>query len=137
MIVRDVETADIPLLTEIHERQGIDYQMPNLASPLFLVKKIAVSGTLSAAFVLKLRAEGMLLIDGGTPEERMLALCELQREALAEAHAKGIDDVDIAVPDSLGFGKRLNQLNWVPSRDGWTVWTQATEAYGGVPFVTR
>jgi len=130
MTIRDVTPEDVDELYEMHRRQGIDYQFPNPMNPLFLVRKVAIddNGKIVAALLFKLRAEAMLLIEG-SPTEKMLAMCELQREALAEAYRKGIDEVDAAVPDAIGF-KRLSELGWEAARDGWTIWTRKTEALG-------
>jgi hypothetical protein len=127
MIIRDMVASDLPELQALHKRMEIDYQFPRIG-PLFLVRKVAVDGNgkIIGSLLFKLRAEAMLLLEG-EPEEKMLAMCELQREALAEAYQKGLDEVDCAVPDQIGFSKRLAELGWVAERDGWTLWTRKTE----------
>ncbi len=128
MTVRDLDISDLPALMGIHERQGIDYQFPNLMHPLFLVRKVAVDGDkIIGSLVLKLRAEAFLLVEG-SPEEKWQAMNELQPVVLEEAWAKGIDEIDCAVPESIRFQKRLEQGGWTPARDGWRVWTHRTEA---------
>jgi hypothetical protein len=109
---------------------GLDYQCPNFDSPLFLIKKVFVDDVRCiAASVVKIRAEGMLLVDPEVrPELKMLAMCELQRETLTEAWRRGLDEIDAAVPDVLQFQKRLRELGWTAEREGWTVWTHKTEA---------
>lgn len=129
MIVRDLQIEDIPAVAEIHAEMGLDYQCPDLTNPLFLVKKVAVdeSGKIVAAIVFKLRCEAMLLASG-TQTEKARAILMMQPVALNEAWEKGIDDVDAAVPDAIGFGEGLEHLGWTAERKGWTVYTRKTEA---------
>jgi hypothetical protein len=128
MTIRDLEISDLPALMAIHQAQGIDYRFPNLTHPLFLVRKVAVDGDrIVGSLVLKLRAEAFLLVEG-SPEEKWRAIQELQPAVLQEAWDKGIDEVDCAVPDEIGFQKRLEQMGWTAGRPGWTVFTHETEA---------
>ncbi len=35
-VIRDLEPSDLQEIKRIHENSGLDYQFPNLQSPLFL-----------------------------------------------------------------------------------------------------
>lgn len=111
---------------------GLDYRLPRLESPLFLVKKIACadSGNVVGAGLLRLSLESYLLLDpSATPREKMTAMLELQPSALDEAWRRGFDEVEARIPDAIEdrFRKRLIQLGWQKNRSGWSRWTRTTE----------
>lgn len=127
MIVRDYRPEDKEQLQALHAAHGIDYQFPDLDSPLFFVKKVICDGDkILASLVLKICAETYLLLDGGQePQEKLTEMQLLQSSVLSEAFAKGLDEVHAAIPE-IGFEKRLRQLGWSKDRDGWTLWSRST-----------
>lgn len=127
MTVRDLLPEDIPELERIHEQQGLDYQFPDLESPLFLVKKVFCRGDkVVAGLVLKVCAETMLLLDGEQgPQDKLTEMQMLQSSVLSEAYQKGLDEIYAAIPE-IGFDKRLVRLGWQKDRPGWHLWTRST-----------
>lgn len=130
-MVRDLRESDIEALQEIHAEQGIDYQFPDLTSPLFFIKKVyEVDGKITGALVLKICAETSLLVRGG-PQEKMTAMQQLQEAVLNEAYLKGLDEIHASIPE-IGFDKRLKQLGWEKDRPGWQLWSRRTHAIRGI-----
>jgi hypothetical protein len=126
-IVRDATPADYEALKAMHARSGIDYAFPDLNDPLFFVKKVrVVDERINSALILKLCAETFLLLDEGTPQDKMTAMRELQAEVLHAAAARGLSEIHASVP-SIGFDKRLTQLGWEKDRPGWNLWSRQTE----------
>lgn len=127
-MIRDYKPEDRPELERIHKQLGIDYQFPNLDNPLFFVRKVLeVDGKISSALVLKVCAETYLLLGEGKPQDKFLAMQQLQGSVLTEAYQKGLDEIHAAIPE-IGFDKRLAQLGWEKDRPGWNLWTRSTLA---------
>ena len=127
-MIRDLQPSDLEQIRAIHAAQGLDYQLPDLMSPLFFVRKVYTDGAkIRAALVLRICAEAMLLLDGEQePQEKFTEMEELQCSVLNEAYLKGLDEVHAAIPE-IGFDKRLIQLGWVKDRPGWHLWTRRTD----------
>jgi hypothetical protein len=127
-MVRDYVSSDLPILKAMHEAQGLDYQFPDIESPLFFVRKVFSDGDkIRAALVLKICAETMLLLDGQQgPQEKLTEMQILQSSVLSEAYAKGLDEIHASIPE-IGFDKRLIQLGWSKDRPGWNLWTRSTQ----------
>jgi hypothetical protein len=121
MIIRVYEDRDFDQVKRLHESSGLPAVcMPDLQSPLFCVKLCAEKQKrITQAGFLKLTAEAFVLVDreAGTPGERWATLQELTAATLAEAYARGLDDVTAWVPPALekGFGRRLIELGWIRS----------------------
>lgn len=127
-MIRDYRPEDLGAVKALHEASGIDYRMPDLASPLFLVKKVReVDGVVVGALALRIEAETYLWCSGG-PQDKMDAMLELQPAMLDEAWTKGLDNVVCWIPREVEarFEKRLKQMGWEPSRDGWHSWSRDT-----------
>lgn len=128
-MIRDYRPEDRDALVTIHAEMGLDYQFPDLNSPLFLVKKVReVDGRVTDAMLLRISAETYLLTAGG-PKEKMAAMEELQPAVLREAWIKGLDDVYAVIPPGIieRFRKRLKQLGWAKDRP-WEMWSRGTNA---------
>jgi len=72
-MIRDYTEADLTALQAIHQRQGIAYPFPDLASPLFDTKLVAEhNGVVIQGLLLRITCEAYLLFDpdAGTPLER-------------------------------------------------------------------
>jgi len=92
MIIRDLQQQDTQQIAEIHGRMGMDYALPDLDSPLFLVRKVATNenGKILAACVLRIEAETYLLLDPQlSPQIKMKTMLELQPEILRGAWEQG------------------------------------------------
>ncbi len=118
---------------ELHQKMGMDYQLPNLESPLLLVKKAVrnSAGDLLGFCILRLTAECMLLVDPDLrPDSKMEVMTALSPSVIGEAYAQGLDDVMATIPEDVEqkFAKRLAELGWAKDRNGWALWSRPTEA---------
>ncbi len=125
-VIRDLEPSDLQEIERIHENSGIDYQLPDLQSPLFLVKKIlAVDGRARVCVAGRIQLEAYLYIDHSDswadPEQKLVAIKEVERVAIEEARAKGVDEVVLWLPPEMErFGRRLvEDLGFNVDRKGW------------------
>ena len=132
-IVRDYRPEDFESVKALHEASGIDYKMPDLGAPLFLVKKVVeVDGKVTAACALRIECETYLWC-GGEPADKMDAMLAMQPAILDAAWMSGIDNLVCWIPEDVEakFEKRLKQLGWARDRDGWHSWSRATESADG------
>lgn len=131
-MVRDAEKEDFPEIERIHAEMGMDYKLPDLESPLFIVKKLVEKdGKVIGACLLRLTAETMLLLSPDLgPAEKMDAMEAMQPEVIHGAWSKGLDDIEARIPQETEaiFEKRLLQLGWERNREGWHPWTRKTNA---------
>lgn len=131
-LIRDYEPRDFARIKEIHEASGLDYQLPDLSSPLFIVRKvIELDGKIIAAGFLRIETEAYLLLakNGTDAQEKFSAIQAVQSSALEEAWLKGLDNCVCWVPKEVNshFAKRLTQLGWTQDREGWVSWSRPTE----------
>lgn len=123
--IRDLLPSDVAEVQRIHEASGLDYSFPDILSPLFLVKKvIAVDGRVRACVGGYLTTEAYLWLDRSDwadPEQKIVAIQELERVATEEARAKGIEEVVLWLPPGMErFGERLvKELGFSADRNGW------------------
>lgn len=123
MSIRDYHETDKNAISAIHKAQGFDYTLPDLTSPLFLVKKVReVDGRVVAAMCLRITAE-TFLFSSGSPETKARSIMELQPEVLREAYEKGLSDVICVIPPEISesFAPVLKRMGWEPTRD-WPKW---------------
>lgn len=128
-MIRDFQREDLPALKAIHAGQNFDYNLPELSSPLFLVKKVREEGgRVVAAMGLRITAETFLLCEG-SPVAKARAIEELQPEVLRAAWEKGLDDVVCVVPPEISesFAPALEKMGWSRDRD-WPMWSRSTNA---------
>lgn len=131
-MIRDFQPEDAESLKMIHKSQGLDYSIPDLTSPLILVKKVReVNGQIVGACFLRLTAETFLLVQG-SPEARGRSIEELQPEVLREAYEKGLSDIVCVVPPEIseGFSKALERLGWEKDRP-WPMYSRRLDAQCG------
>lgn len=124
-MIRDYVETDLPALKAIHATQGFDYRAPNLADPLYLVKKVrVVDGKVVAGCFLRLTAETFLLVDGNSFEKGR-AIEELQPEVLQEAYIKGLDDIFCVIPPEIAenFAPALEKIGWSKDR-AWPMYSK-------------
>ena len=62
MIIRDYIVEDLEAIKEIHKKSGIDYDLPDLENPLFLIKRVITDddGKIISTCALRLIAETYL-----------------------------------------------------------------------------
>ena len=128
-MIRDYEPDDLEILKDIHKAQGFDYAVPDLTSPLVLVKKVReVDGRVVAAMFLRLTAE-TFLVTTGSPVEKGRAIEELQPEVLREAYEKGLSDIVCVVPPEISesFAPVLTRMGWERTRE-WPMWQKDLNA---------
>lgn len=127
-MIRDYRPEDAARLQEIHAAQGFDYQLPDMANPIFLVKKVREeNGRIVGALALRVTAETFLLVDGGA-FEKARSIEELQPEVVAEAYRKGLSDIVCVVPPDIAedFGPVMERLGWARDRD-WPMYSRSVE----------
>lgn len=127
MTVRDYEPTDKAAVEQIHRDMGMDYKLPDLESPLFIVKKVyEIEGKVVACEFLKLQAEAYLMLDCGLDAlDKTRAIARLSRETEREAYYKqGLDTIAAYMPEEISdkFSKRLTLLGWDKARDKWITW---------------
>ncbi|MFP5230770.1 MAG: hypothetical protein ACLGXA_24400 [Acidobacteriota bacterium] len=120
-------------IQSLHAAGGLDYRLPDLESPLLIVKKAVTNekGEVIGACLLRLTAETMLVLSPElSPREKMDAMEAMQPEVLNAAWSLGLDDIEARIPEESEqiFEKRLNQLGWSRDRDGWHPWSRSTNA---------
>jgi hypothetical protein len=127
-MIRDYKLEDLDAISGIHKSQGFEYDLPDLSSPLFLVKKVReVDGRVVSAMVLRITAETFLFVQG-SPESKGRSIEELQPEVLREAYEKGLSDIICVIPPEISesFAPVLERMGWEHTRD-WPKWQRNLE----------
>jgi hypothetical protein len=127
-MIRDYEPRDLGAVKKIYKAQGFDYALPDLSSPLVLVRKVReVDGRVVAAMFLRITAETFLLVQG-SPVEKGRAIAELQPEVDREAWQKGLADYVCVIPPEIAesFAPVLERMGWSHDRD-WPMWSRTAE----------
>jgi hypothetical protein len=129
-VVRDYRVSDYERVKEIHESTQIDYQFPDIASPLFLVKKVLeVDGIVRMCIGCYVQAEAYLWADQSDwadPEQKLAAIQALDGAGVRELYLKGIDQAVLWLPPGMErFGERLvDDLGFTKDRDGWVSYSK-------------
>lgn len=131
-VIRDLKIDDIPAIKKIHEESGIDYQFPNLESPLFVVTKVfEADGIIRAAGGLYIQVEAYLWLDKSEwaePGKKLDTVRRLNDACMDGAWLKGIDCCVLYLPPGFErFGERLVHLGFQPNRDGWVTYSRRTK----------
>lgn len=131
-IVRDYRPSDFDAVKAIHEASQIDYQMPDLESSLWLVKKvIEVEGVIRAAAGMYIQTETYLWLDKtnwADAEQKYAAIKVLDKKVMSETWMKGVDCAVLWIPPGMqSFGKRLEELGFTRDRDGWVSYSKPTK----------
>ena len=127
-MIRDYDPKDAETIKSIHKSQGFDYALPDLSSPLVLIRKVReIDGQVVGAMFLRLTAETFLLVDG-SPVTRGRAIEELQPEVIREAWEKGLSDIVCVVPPEIesDFSPVLERMGWAKERP-WPLWSRSVE----------
>lgn len=133
VVVRDFTLDDLPRVKELHERMGLDYRLPDLQSPLFIIRKVVeVDGQIVAITAARVEAELYLFVDHevADPEQRWDALQRLNDSVMDEAYwSKGLDNCVLWCPVEVekSFGKRLTALGFSRDREGFHSWSRPTK----------
>ena len=127
MTVRDYTDADKQAVAQLHRDMGMDYLLPDLKSPLFVVRKVYVNDAdqIIGTEFLKLQAEAYLMLDCNLDAvEKTRVIAHLSRETEREAYNRGLDTLAAYIPEEIStkFSKRLNLLGWSKARDRWVTW---------------
>ena len=129
MIIRDAKPEDSAAIERFHVSSGLDYKFPDLAHPLFFVRKVAErDGAVIGACFLRIAAETYLWLRPSlAPREKQDAMLAMQPEVMAAAWRLGVDEVEARIPPEIEkkFHKRLTQLGWSKNR-GWSAWSRQT-----------
>lgn len=129
--VRDYVPGDFAAVKAIHDQTEIDYQFPDLNSPLFVVTKIyEVGGVIRAAGGLYVQLETYLWIDHSdwaSPEEKLDVIEALQIAGFMEEKLAGIECAVLWLPPGMqSFGNLLeNKLGWHQDREGWVTYSRS------------
>ena len=127
-MIRDARPEDVEAIKDIHKRQGFDYPLPDLTSPLILVKKVReVDGRVVGAMFLRITAETFLLVDG-SPVTKGRSVEELQPEVVRAAWEKGLSEIVCVVPPEIepDFSPVLTRMGWAKERD-WALYSRSVE----------
>jgi hypothetical protein len=127
-MIRDFQPEDAQAIKDIHKSQGFDYALPDLTSPLILIRKVrVVDGQVVGAMFLRLTAETFLLVDG-SPVTRGRAIEELQPEVIRAAWEKGLNDIVCVVPPEIEetFSPVLTRMGWAKERP-WPLYSRSVE----------
>jgi len=117
VLVRKAVPSDLPEMLRMYGEMGLDYDPPNLSSPLFLLKTVAENGRgrPEMAAALRVTAETFLFVNRNDPPAHaarmFMALHEETRKLAANL---GLDDVHAWVPPELEqkFGYQLKRIGW-------------------------
>lgn len=115
MMLRDYRGDDHDRVQKIFHQRKYEFELPDLASPLILVRKVITDTNdipRLAAFA-KLQANAYLLVDNTwkTPIERLAAIQGLQDAMIERCQFFGIDEASAQV--GYRFGRRLeDKFGW-------------------------
>jgi hypothetical protein len=126
-LVREYRDSDLDAIKRIHGESGLDYQLPDINSPLFIAKVVIErEGRPSLMVAGRIDVE-TYLISSGKPDQKWEDIQLAQPEYLAALWKQGIDSTFCVVPPEVNrhFGKRMRRLGWEPARN-WYPWTRNT-----------
>ena len=132
-IIRDYEPKDFEAVKSLHEATGIDYKMPDVGSPIFLVKKvIEIDGVVRVAAGMYLQCEVYLWLDKSDwadSEQKLVAIKALDKEVMYDTWLKGVDCACLWLPPGMErFGERLvEDLHFSKDRAGWISYSKGTK----------
>ena len=131
MEVRDIDDSDLESIEALHRSTGQDFALPDLASPLMIVKKAVVAdGKVIGFGCIKIMGETLMSLSPDlSPIERMRAMEALQPPVLTDAYKLGLDEVEARIHSETEkpFLKRLAQLGWKRDRSDLNPWSRKTK----------
>ena len=128
--IRDFTLSDLERVKEIHEASEIDYRFPDLAGPLFIVRKVLEKdGRVEACGGGYIQSEAYLWISRdqwATPAEKLAAIQALDEAVLHDLWLNGVDCCCLRLPPGMErFGERLEELGWTRDRE-WATFSKQT-----------
>lgn len=133
-VVRPYRPSDFEVIKKLHEATEIDYVMPDLNSPLFLVTSVLeVDGVVRAALGAYVQVELYLWLDKtnwGDPEQKLAAIKALDADVMEKTWLNGVDCAVLWLPPGLErFGERLTKtLGFQRDRSGWVTYSKPTRS---------
>lgn len=128
MHIDDMTTHDLEQIVRIHESSQFDYKMPDLSSPLFIVKQVCRDGgRVLGAYGLRVQAETYLWLDPEMPLRlKYEVILGLSRSLALEAWRVGVDCAVAWLPPNIppSFCRLLGHLGWSSDRKGWQSWSK-------------
>lgn len=127
-LVRPYRSEDLDAIRRIHADSKLDYRLPNLESPLFLVKTVVErDGKPTTLLAGKIDVECYLMTSGDALS-RLQDIEAAQSRFLHELWMKGVDSVYCGVPAVVNrhFGKHMERLGWERGRPQWVNWFRNT-----------
>ena len=124
--VRDIAPEEAVIVKALHARMGIEYDFPNIAGPLFAIRKMVIdqNGKVSAAAALKLTSEAFLWIDPEATEmDKTSDILRLMHVCHERAKGLQLEDCTAWIPPRIEpiFGSMLSRLGW--QRSPWASWS--------------
>ena len=111
-MIRDFQETDLEVLRKLHSQSGASWAIPDLSSPLVLVRKVVDDNGAKMICVGELHISALLWVDKEwrTPQERLNAVEELQTEMMNEAAKFGIDTATLQADGR--FAERMKEMGW-------------------------
>src|SRR5262249_50679659 len=133
MKIRHARPEDDAAIREMHERMGLDYELPDLQRMASKLVFADDQGTVRMAIYLRPTVEAYMFVDKKEtihPREQWSRFLCLHRASLKDARAKGIDDAYCFLPPELekSFSRRLKRLGWFRP---WSAFCRILRPFGG------
>jgi len=117
VLIRTATEKDISEIERMYREQGFEYELPDLTSPLFVLKTVAENGRKrpEMAVALRLTAETFFFINrNDPPQDAARMFMALHEETRRLAENLGLDDVQAMIPPELErkFGHQLKRIGW-------------------------
>lgn len=117
MLIRTATDKDVSEIERMYHEQGFEYELPDLESPLFVLKTVAENGTgrPEMAAALRLTAETYFFMNRTNPPPHAARMfLALHEETRKLAASLGLDDVHAWPPPELDkkFGHQLMRIGW-------------------------
>jgi hypothetical protein len=130
--VRDIDDSDLESVEALHRSTGQDFALPDLSSPLVIVKKAILdeAGKVIGFGCIKIMGEAVMSLSPDlSPIECMRAMEALQPPILTDAYNQGLDEVEARIHSETEqpFLKRLKQLGWARDRSALNPWSRKTK----------
>jgi hypothetical protein len=132
-IVREYRLTDFEQVKRIHQQHYPGWEMPSIDSnDAYPFKNILeVNGEIRAAGLCSMEIESHMLLDKDKwtdPRGKLTAIKLCQDDAFRQMRERGVSNTFATVYKDLErtYGKRLFQLGWRPSNDGWRMWFHET-----------
>jgi hypothetical protein len=111
-MIRNFQETDLEVLRKLHSASGASWAIPDLDSPLVLVRKVVDENGAKMIGIGELHISALLWVDKQwrTPQERLNAMQELQHEMMLEAAKFGLDTATLQADGR--FAERMSEMGW-------------------------